>query len=110
MNTTHILTLFTTGAASVVLLTGCVTPKPNRLATVCPECKIVIEESYDPYSDTTDVRTTRAYSCPGCQGALTTFFHEGQLQHKCSVCSQSPYRCPLSHPRKSSASTQPDAG
>ena len=36
--------------------------------------------------------------CPNCQGALETFFREGKWKHKCSVCKDTPYTCPILHP------------
>ncbi len=42
--------------------------------------------------------TTYEDTCPGCQGAIKTFFKEGKLKHKCSVCKESPFTCPVIHP------------
>lgn len=38
--------------------------------------------------------------CPGCKGVLKTFFTEGKWQHKCTVCAQKPFTCPVVHPER----------
>jgi hypothetical protein len=43
-------------------------------------------------------QTSYEDKCPGCQGAITTFAREGKLKHKCSICSQKPFKCPVFHP------------
>jgi hypothetical protein len=88
--------------ALAVGVTGCATNQPKKQALVCPDCKMVevaVDTSrWEPDAATPTASTTRMeHSCPGCQGALKTFFKEGKLQHKCSVCAQNAFTCPVSH-------------
>lgn len=89
------------GGAVLILVPGCATSQPTKQAMVCPQCKMVSIErppmlhspdDYQPIREQVEV-----HECPGCQGALTTFFKEGRLQHKCSVCEESPFSCPVAH-------------
>jgi len=85
----------------VVFAAGCASTRPAKQVAVCPECKTVVEEiSRGSESDygAWNTREERRHSCPGCQGALITFFKEGKFQHKCSICSQGPFTCPVVHP------------
>jgi len=95
MKSKIILSGLIAGGVALLLLTGCASTKSTKQVLVCPECKIVLQEEFDPFSDTTDVRMVEKHSCPGCQGALVTLFKEGKLKHKCSICSQTPYSCPV---------------
>lgn len=97
--------LFLVVPVAVVLaagLTGCATNQPKKQALVCPDCKMVevtVENStleYDSYFDAT-TSTQMEHQCPNCQGALKTLFKEGKLHHKCSVCAQGTFTCPVSH-------------
>lgn len=85
--------------ALAVGVTGCATNQPKKQALVCPDCKMVQVTVEDrPYSDDrTTTSTQMEHSCPNCQGVLKTFFKEGKLQHKCSVCTQNAFTCPVSH-------------
>lgn len=88
---------------------------------VCPQCKMVSVASFPSWqtppwvfsSPTAGVypgwssfgwgglgypQKTYEDKCPGCQGALTTFAREGKLKHKCSICAQLPFKCPVFHP------------
>lgn len=89
---------------------------------VCPQCKMVAVASYGvPFAAHPWVFSTagsgwypgwssfawgglnypqKTYEdkCPGCKGALTTLATEGKLQHKCSICTQKPFKCPVFHP------------
>lgn len=102
----YVIPIVLASAFLVTVLVGCATTRPAEQALVCPRCKVVtIEPSPDEFS--IEEGLTRSYrashstivrhSCPGCQGALTTLFTEGKLQHKCSICDQSPFSCPVSH-------------
>jgi hypothetical protein len=42
--------------------------------------------------------TTCEHRCEGCQGTLITFFREGKFQHKCSICKETPFTCPVIYP------------
>jgi hypothetical protein len=89
--------------AALLGVAGCATARTATEATVCPECKTVVEQVEQistgrPEYDLYETREGLRHSCPGCQGALITFFKEGKLQHKCSVCSQSPFTCSVVHP------------
>jgi len=91
----------TISVALLALIGGCATSQPTKQAMVCPQCKMVsIERPPIPHSpdDYQPIREqVEVHECPGCQGSLTTFFKEGKLQHKCSVCEQMPFTCPFSH-------------
>ena len=99
--------LLTTAA---VTLSGCVTPqatKDKQRALVCPQCKMVAVRTIQPsFGNSARAgwagvpRPTTVYEdqCPGCQGAIETFFREGKWKHKCSVCKNTPYTCPVFHP------------
>lgn len=86
---------------STVLLSSCVLhPSPDQ-ATVCPACETVLIEDIDVTDGTPVVTHHREHDCPGCQGcqgALVTFFKEGKLQHRCSICGDGGFRCPINHP------------
>jgi len=100
---------FTLGAlllAVVAMASGCATSRGTEQALVCPQCKEVTIErfprAYSPdeaisYAFWDREGTTVEHSCPGCQGALTTLFKEGRLRHKCSICEQTPFSCPITH-------------
>jgi len=90
--------------AIIALASGCATGRSAGEALVCPQCKVVTITRTVPVFDSDgnlpprdeEVTETR-HSCPGCQGALTTFFQEGKLRHKCSICEQTPFSCPVAH-------------
>ena len=88
---------------------------------VCPQCKMVAVASFPPWQAHPWAFSSpsagwypgwssfgwgglaypqKAYEdkCPGCQGVLTTFAREGKLKHKCSICAQRPFKCPVFHP------------
>jgi len=74
----------------------------RKQAQVCPDCKMVevaVDTSQlEPDAAIPSAATTRMeHSCPGCQGALKTLFKEGKLRHKCSICAQGGFTCPMSH-------------
>lgn len=92
------------GAAALALLSGCATAKPKAQALVCPQCKVVTVTRDEPVFEgegnlppREQAVTETRHSCPGCQGALTTFFKEGKLQHKCSLCQQAPFSCSFAY-------------
>lgn len=91
---------------------------------VCPQCKMVAVASFPPWQahpwafsspsagwypgwssfgwgGLAYPQKTYEDKCPGCQGALTTFAREGKLKHKCSICAQRPFKCPVFHPETS---------
>jgi|SRR5581483_2496151 len=92
--------------------------KPGE-ALVCPQCKMVAVPFYRPippyvyypgfpggfpgwstyaWGGLSLPPTTYEDRCPGCQGAITTFVREGKLQHRCSICREKPFKCPVPHP------------
>lgn len=87
--------------AVLALVTGCATSQPAKQALVCPQCKVVTVDRPPMLHSPDDYQPVREqieeHSCPGCQGAMTTFFKEGKWQHKCSVCAETPFSCPISH-------------
>ncbi len=96
---------FFIGTAVVLVAAGCATTKSTSQALVCPQCKVlsvtntitVFDESESNLSPHDKEIIETSHSCPGCQGALTTFFKEGKLKHKCSICEQAPFSCPVAH-------------
>ena len=93
---------------------------------VCPQCKMVAVATFPPYQShpwafsSPSANWSPGWSsfawgglaypqksyedkCPGCQGALTTFAREGKLKHKCSICAQKPFKCPVFHPEANHA-------
>ena len=96
--------------AGLLALSGCAstndTGGKGKQALVCPQCKMVavtVDRPYFPsggrYSGYRGGPTTfYDDTCPGCQGAITTLFKEGKLKHKCSVCKETPFTCPVFHP------------
>jgi len=99
---------------TVAIVAGCATTNDkatNQEAIVCPECKMVaVKTSRQPggyYPGLPGARwqagpvspsTTYDHRCPNCQGAITTMMREGKLKHKCSVCENAPFSCPVFHP------------
>jgi hypothetical protein len=81
-------------------------------ALVCPQCKMVKTVAWLPAGPSFSRAGVSAYgvnglypsatmtkhSCPGCQGTLTTFAREGKWEHKCSICQQHAFSCPIMHP------------
>ena len=99
----------------VFLFEGCVTSdwSGEGAVVVCPQCNMVARVAYSQAHPsvsragvTTDSIADRGYrpinlheyTCPGCKGALTGFVSEGKWQHKCSICKQHVFICPVSHP------------
>lgn len=78
---------------------GCASITSQQQTLVCPECRIVVELvlKNDPDNPWATEEVPRQ-SCPGCQSALATFFSEGKLKHKCSICAQSAFTCSARHP------------
>lgn len=77
----------------------------GKQALVCPQCKWVAVATTRPHfgygHDTRLGRVpAKVYedTCPGCQGVIETLFREGKWKHKCSICKDSPYTCPVFHP------------
>lgn len=100
--------------AGILALSGCAgvneTGGKGKQALVCPQCKMVAYTVVRPYFPGSGGRGSVGYygarttfykdTCPGCQGAIETLFKEGKLKHKCSICKDSPFTCPVSHPIK----------
>lgn len=102
--------------ASLLSVSCVTTRKAPQSAIACPECRVVVtyveNESlpfeglelvvvdgadavnYDDFGPTEE----RRHECPGCEGLLTSLFRRGKLEHRCSICSDSPYTCKVSHP------------
>ena len=102
--------------AGLLAFSGCAstneTGGKGKQALVCPQCKMVQTEIYLPAGPSFSragvsayglpgeryPRTVSQHQCPGCQGAIQTLFHDGKWKHKCSVCKESPFTCPVIHP------------
>jgi hypothetical protein len=96
--------------AAAALLVSCVTPSEAKKqeALVCPQCRMVEVRSAQggpPWSYSSrrwggggGPSKTYEHRCEGCQGVMTTFFREGKFQHKCSICKETPFTCPVIHP------------
>jgi len=95
MNTKILLIAIVTLAA---FLGSCATSPTSGQATACPDCTTILVEN--PFVDDSPFEPEfhKRHSCPGCQGALTTLFKEGKLQHRCSICSTKGFFCPIIHP------------
>ena len=93
------------GAVAAFALTGCATSKSTKTALVCPQCKMVtvtrtvtvFPEGEGNFPPEDQEMTEMQHSCPGCQGAIVTLFKEGKFHHKCSICEQEAFTCPISH-------------
>jgi phage FluMu protein Com len=100
---------------AVSLFQGCATSASfgeAKTAVVCPQCKMVETVTYLPAGPSFSRAGVSAYgvadlgyptsvhkhTCPGCQGMLTSFAREGKWQHKCSICKQHAFSCPVLHP------------
>jgi len=107
--------------AVAALLQGCSSIASNggtEQALVCPQCKMVKTVAWLPAGPSFSRAGVSAYgvnglypsgtvskhSCPGCQGTLTTFTREGKWEHKCSICRQRAFSCPVIHPGESTPS------
>ena len=100
------LLLVLSAPAFGALLAGCGTTllppnaqakTPQQEALVCPECRMVAVTN--PYRWGRSSRhQVYVDQCPSCQGAILTLLKEGKLQHKCSICKEKPFKCPLFHP------------
>ena len=102
----------TLAVAAAALLISCVTTgvAKKQEALVCPQCRMVkvANVSSQPggrYPGFPQSRfggnyagTTCEHRCEGCQGTLITFFREGKFQHKCSICKETPFTCPVIYP------------
>ena len=100
--------------AALLAVSGCASTNENagkgKQALVCPQCKMVAVTVNRPYIGGaghggygigySGPQTFYSDTCPGCQGAIKTFLKEGKLKHKCSVCKESPFTCPVVHPTK----------
>ena len=77
----------------------------GKHALVCPQCKMVAMTVNRPPSGGAGryagTQTVYHDTCPNCQGAMETLFKEGKFKHKCSICKDSPYTCPVFHPTSS---------
>ena len=109
-------TLFVGSLSSLALLfQGCATSPSSgeaKTAVVCPQCKMVETVTYLPagpsfsragvsaygVADLGYPTTVHKHTCPSCQGTLTSFVREGMWQHKCSICKQRSFSCPVVHP------------
>jgi hypothetical protein len=96
------------------LLLSCATPGETKKqeALVCPQCRMVEVRSafvrshgrYPGFPHRTASGpiyhgTTYEHRCESCQGVLTTLFREGKFQHQCSICKETPFTCPVVHPK-----------
>ena len=95
-------------SAGFLALSGCASTNEidgkGKQALVCPQCRMVAVTVNRPYlgigrySGYPGPTIIHRDTCPGCQGVLETFFREGKWKHKCSICKDSPYTCPVFHP------------
>jgi hypothetical protein len=101
---------------AALFVEGCATGKSSgepKTALVCPQCKMVETVTWLPAGPSFSRAGVGAYgvadlgypagnrkqhACPGCQGMLTSFAREGKWQHKCSICKQRAFSCPVVHP------------
>ncbi len=83
----------------VGLLASCASVSKPGTATVCPGCKTVLVEvsDYSEYSEES-TKLRKRHQCSGCQGSLITLFKEGKFEHRCSICAEGGFSCPVSHP------------
>jgi hypothetical protein len=104
----------TLAISAFALLVSCVTPgkAKNQEALVCPQCRMVevrtaFAQPAGRYPSFLHGRrgvaaypgTTYEHRCEGCQGVLMTFLREGKFEHKCSICKETPFTCPVIHPK-----------
>lgn len=111
--------------AETETLGGTVAGGKVRQATTCPQCKMVAVTVPQPIGPSfvygrpftgfgsqyawgglgngfnwgvaTLETTVYEDRCPGCKGTLKTFFTDGRWKHKCTVCEQKPFTCPVAH-------------
>ena len=104
--------------AIALLLQSCasttVSSGPEQ-ALVCPRCKTVETVAWLPAGPSFSRAGVSAYGvnglypspsfkkheCPGCRGAMTTFARQGKWEHRCSICQQGTFSCPIIHPTES---------
>ena len=104
-------TQFALVGAALLVLSGCAgtteTDGKGRQALVCPQCKIVAVTGKRPYfgwhgsgyyAGSDIPTTTYRDTCPGCLGTIKSRTVYGKWKHKCSVCKDTPFTCPLPHP------------
>lgn len=104
----------TLALAAVAVVASCAMPREAKKheALVCPQCRMVEVRNafvrhhgrYPGFPHRTASGaiyrgTTYEHRCDGCQGVLTTFVREGKLQHNCSICKETPFTCPVVHPK-----------
>jgi hypothetical protein len=99
--------------SAFALLVSCAPGEAKKQeALVCPQCRMVEVRSafvrphgrypgfpHRSASGAIYHGTTYEHRCEGCQGAIITFFREGKFQHKCSICAETPFTCPVIHPK-----------
>ena len=101
--------MITLAGAAFLVLTACAntngTADKSGQALVCPECKMVIvtvQRQYYPrgprFAGYPESVTIHQDKCPACGGATEFLFKDGKLKHRCSICNDSPFTCPIFHP------------
>lgn len=101
LNKGNIMKTYIALSVSIIALaaTGCSTTRTASNATVCPDCRTVMVEVPDVYSDNPGAtREVGQHDCPGCKGRLASLFSDGTLKHQCSICTEEGYSCPIIHP------------
>ena len=103
------LTAFLLAVAVGFGLSGCASngTVDAKQAIVCPKCKMVAVPIDEPYyvgdRPSWFGRGSPAVVykdlCQNCHGSIETFAREGQWKHKCSACKESPFTCPVVHPK-----------
>lgn len=92
--------LHATISAAAFLFASCALNSSPNQAAVCPDCETVLIEDIDINDGTNQPIYRTSHHCPGCQGALVTLFKDGKLEHRCSICSEKGFSCPVNHPVK----------
>jgi hypothetical protein len=95
-------TVYATLFATPFLLASCAINSTPNQAAVCPDCETVVFEDIDVSTGTNQPIYRTSHHCPGCQGALVTLFKNGKLEHRCSICNEKGFSCPINHPIKKS--------
>lgn len=104
--------------ALAILLSACESVALNgdiERAVVCPKCKTVETVAWlsagpsftRPGISAYGVNglypspSVRKHECPRCQGAFTTLARHGKWEHRCSICREGAFSCPIIHPTES---------
>ena len=109
--------------AVIVLLQGCVSTGSTRgtqQALVCPRCKMVETVAWllaGPSFSRAGVSANgvnglypspplKKHECASCEGTMMTFARHGKWEHRCSICREGAFSCPMIHPTGSPRSDE----